>query len=258
MDSLINKIKNKCAFTLAEVLITLGIIGIVAALTLPVLIQVNKNKEVETKLKKIYSVMNQAILISETANGPKEYWTWTSGGNFMEKYIFPYMVSSYKIENYTPETNPDAESSSVATLENLIVYFSDGTVLVAKSPKAGYTATLIPRYSVDFYFYPNGRNFSKNDFLSKNEDGTIARKDLGISFFAFRFSPAGFGDTNNKFHEKKGFEPYMWGLTSLSEDEICRTGLFACSKEGGNRGYCTEYIRMNNWQIPKDYPFKVR
>ena len=89
MGSLINKAKNKLAFTLAEVLITLGIIGIVAALTLPALIQTNKNKEVETKLKKIYSVMNQAILISETANGPKEYWTWTSGGNFMEKYIFP-------------------------------------------------------------------------------------------------------------------------------------------------------------------------
>ena len=57
MGSLINKAKNKLAFTLAEVLITLGIIGIVAALTLPVLIQVNKNKEVETKLKKIYSVL---------------------------------------------------------------------------------------------------------------------------------------------------------------------------------------------------------
>ena len=64
---------KKIAFTLAEVLITLGIIGIVAAMTLPTLIQSNKNKEVEAKLKKIYSVMNQAILLSEKDNGPKEY-----------------------------------------------------------------------------------------------------------------------------------------------------------------------------------------
>lgn len=33
------------AFTLAEVLITLGIIGVVAAMTLPALIQTNKNLE---------------------------------------------------------------------------------------------------------------------------------------------------------------------------------------------------------------------
>lgn len=63
---------SKKAFTLAEVLITLGIIGVVAALTLPTLIQTNKNKEVETKLQKIYSVMKQAILMSELDNGPRD------------------------------------------------------------------------------------------------------------------------------------------------------------------------------------------
>lgn len=43
---------TKQAFTLAEVLITLGIIGVVASMTLPALIQTNKNAEVESKLKK--------------------------------------------------------------------------------------------------------------------------------------------------------------------------------------------------------------
>lgn len=62
---------TKQAFTLAEVLITLGIIGVVASMTLPALIQTNKNAEVESKLKKVYSVMNQAILRSEIDNGPK-------------------------------------------------------------------------------------------------------------------------------------------------------------------------------------------
>lgn len=36
------------AFTLAEVLITLGIIGIVSAMTLPTLIQNKTNKELQT------------------------------------------------------------------------------------------------------------------------------------------------------------------------------------------------------------------
>ena len=54
-------IKN--AFTLAEVLITLGIIGIVVALTLPTLIQNHRNQVVETRLKKFYSTINQAITL---------------------------------------------------------------------------------------------------------------------------------------------------------------------------------------------------
>lgn len=48
------------AFTLAEVLITLGIIGIVAALTLPALVASNKEKARVTNLKKIYSQMQNA------------------------------------------------------------------------------------------------------------------------------------------------------------------------------------------------------
>lgn len=52
---------NKGAFTLAEVLITLGIIGIVAAITLPLVITRNQNKALETSLKKNYSEILQAL-----------------------------------------------------------------------------------------------------------------------------------------------------------------------------------------------------
>ncbi|MFQ8625261.1 MAG: type II secretion system protein [Candidatus Gastranaerophilaceae bacterium] len=45
--------KGLRAFTLAEVLITLGIIGVVAAMTMPVLIQNHKEKETVAKLKKL-------------------------------------------------------------------------------------------------------------------------------------------------------------------------------------------------------------
>lgn len=70
----------KKAFTMAEVLITLGILGVVIAMTLPALISQHKKKEVEARLKKFYSVANQAIMQSEVKNGPKEYWfTCTDG-----------------------------------------------------------------------------------------------------------------------------------------------------------------------------------
>lgn len=57
------------AFTLAEVLITLGIIGVVAAMTLPTLINNQKNKELSTALKKEYSVIQQALLLMQAQDG---------------------------------------------------------------------------------------------------------------------------------------------------------------------------------------------
>lgn len=61
--------KNRRAFTLAEVLITLGIIGIVAAMTMPSLIANNQKKQWETSLKKNYSVLQQALQRSYAENG---------------------------------------------------------------------------------------------------------------------------------------------------------------------------------------------
>lgn len=60
----------KKAFTLAEVLITLGIIGIVAAMTLPALIQKNNEKQTVVKLKKVYSMLQQAHLNIINEYGP--------------------------------------------------------------------------------------------------------------------------------------------------------------------------------------------
>ena len=49
------KIKGRAAFTLAEVLITLGIIGVVAAVTIPMLVANYQNMQRVVQLKKIYS-----------------------------------------------------------------------------------------------------------------------------------------------------------------------------------------------------------
>lgn len=52
--------KVKLGFTLAEVLITLGIIGVVAALTIPNLMTHLKNKKLESQFKKTYAELNIA------------------------------------------------------------------------------------------------------------------------------------------------------------------------------------------------------
>lgn len=53
--------ESKIAFTLAEILITLGIIGVVAAMTIPSLIQSYKEKATVTAVKQSYSTFAQAL-----------------------------------------------------------------------------------------------------------------------------------------------------------------------------------------------------
>ena len=61
-------IEKKAAFTLAEVLITLGIIGVVAAMTLPTLINNTKDTELVSRAKKSYSEIMQAVQMYEAQN----------------------------------------------------------------------------------------------------------------------------------------------------------------------------------------------
>lgn len=57
------------AFTLAEVLITLGIIGVVAAITIPTLMKNTQDAEMKTAFKKEFSIFNQVAMNIYNDNG---------------------------------------------------------------------------------------------------------------------------------------------------------------------------------------------
>ena len=140
---------TKFGFTLAEVLITLAIIGIVAVLTVPNLLQSYKKQVVASKLQKIYSLMNQAILMSEIKNGHKETWAncyekaedslnnTANCKSYYENYILPY-IQYLKIKEF-----------QAAGGYNIAIYLNDGTVLVGKNTSDG----------VDYYFRRNIATF---------------------------------------------------------------------------------------------------
>ena len=122
-----NRVRNdkkvKAAFTLAEVLITLGIIGVVAAMTIPTLISNYQKKITVTKLKQTYSILSQALKMAQAEHGDPN--TWSIAGvkgssaldegkreeivtNFMATYIHPYIkvVKDYGYKSY-PEHGYD-------------------------------------------------------------------------------------------------------------------------------------------------------
>lgn len=78
MIDIINKSKtaifNHKGFTLAETLITLVIVGIIAALTIPALIAKYQEQETITRLKSTYSILSQALKMAEIHNGKIQTW----------------------------------------------------------------------------------------------------------------------------------------------------------------------------------------
>ena len=85
---------RKCAFTLAEVLITLVIIGVIAAITLPTLITKYQKEQTVTRLKKVYSTLSQTNQRAIADNGPMDTWDIGEADNSQEaiKFLNKYII----------------------------------------------------------------------------------------------------------------------------------------------------------------------
>ena len=70
-----NSLVKAIAFTLAETLVVMGIIGVVAALTIPNLNQSTGDREKVAKLKKIYSNLEDAFGRATAVYGPVDEWS---------------------------------------------------------------------------------------------------------------------------------------------------------------------------------------
>ena len=146
------RLTRGAAFTLAEVLITLGIIGIVAAMTLPTLIQKHQERVTVNKVKKFYSVMSQAQLLAIKDNGYMDEWD-VSGGYTKEgaekfmAYLKPYLkiakdcgTSSGCYPTYTTKrlngVTSDCAIDTNTRLYKLVLI--DGAYLYARTSMSNY------------------------------------------------------------------------------------------------------------------------
>ena len=203
-------------------MITLGIIGIVAALTIPTLMANQRKKAVETKLKKFYTTMSQAVIMSEIENGPSSEWSlnhssYSSSLDFYNTYLDKYLskVSTKKIAENRQDT---------------IIYLSDGTAF-----KLGNGAC------ADITFYINKEKMNK----------IMTEQIPGKDYFSFRICPK---DTSYNGGKPGGFQTASNGNLSQRMDrdyllEHCKTP-FA----DGNT--CSALIEFDGWEIKKDYPHR--
>lgn len=215
---------GKKGFTLAEVLITLGIIGIVAAMTLPALISNFRGKAAAAKIKKFYSIMQQAVVLSEQDNGPSRDWIATFSENpdaqiYYDKYLAPYL-STLVIKKEHP------------SWQEIILFLTDGS---------GFT--LSNGACADFNYFLDANNIAKR----KNN----ANIKGGREFFTFLICPKGSSYSGGR----EGFWPKVQG-----GNDNCRKNR-NCLKEHCKTPYpdgdtCTGLLQYDNWEFKNDYPYK--
>ena len=106
------------AFTLAEVLITLAIVGIVAALTIPTLITDYQKRVTAVKVRKSYAELSQALRLAQAEYGDINTWKKDFSSDnaensraFAENYITPYM----KIAKYCGVGSEADENCGIAS-----------------------------------------------------------------------------------------------------------------------------------------------
>ena len=114
-------IKNKKAFTLAEILITLSILGVVAAITIPSAMNRAHDKQTVVKLTKAFAAFGKAydLMLIEDGNptefnysgipGENNQYQWNYRSNVIAKHLEPYfnIKESYnglddEFPSYTP------------------------------------------------------------------------------------------------------------------------------------------------------------
>lgn len=223
-------------FTLAEVLITLGIIGIVAALTMPTLISSYKKQQTVVHLKKVYSLFNQAMLQAVADNGPVASWQFAGAGNenavnFTNQYIIPYLkVVKNCGTNTTNECNfiksglngaQDVFRYSLTVDGFTKIYLSDGTeiaILGRSNPSSP-----VRHVYVDI-------------------NGNKAPNTVGKDVFELEYNIS-----------RGTFVPRYLLYASL-EDFMTGDGYSACTKTQIGHS-CAALIRFEGWQITENYPW---
>ena len=250
-----HSLKRKVAFTLAEVLITLGIIGVVVALILPTFIYDYKKNVAISKLKQTYTLLKNAEQFAIKEFGDVEDWDFSSNGiaygeTFAKKYYAPYLKTTdcqYNIKYGDNNTRIESSTGNLGLysfwVQNAFCLPNGSMVYASNIGSNGRVSGKIIYVDVNGTSAPNifGRDifsFMVGNIKMKQIDNYY---DMGCPAKLSTCSPQGFIIDTHK----------AW---DADRDELVN----ACKNKGGNSGMnaCAYLIESAGWEISKDYPVR--
>lgn len=247
---------RKAAFTLAEVLITLGVIGVVAALTLPELIQNYQKQVTVAQLKSSYNILSNVLKRAEADHGSIAEWGLEANGrvdettvnaadlndNFVRQYILPY-TSDARFYNTSSLADigykkpiKSANGSIKYSLDsvNPTIQFKNGMIVIVSAARGALPSDQNKVYVLGINFLididgPSGQNRSGRD----------------VFFALVPYSP----NARLMF-----FRDYAINSdkTVVLYDTPRNELLDKCKTSGS---YCGYLIQQDAWQIKDDYPW---
>lgn len=225
--------KAKFGFTLAEVLITLGIIGIVAAMTIPTLLTKLHNRHTESILKEDYSLLQQ-MMTSANDDGAMSSVAEINNMEQMENWFRTYFLPYIKTANVCYDTRG--------------CWISDAKLLDGSR----ITSSLVGcgARTISFKLF-NGSNVCMDDY----DAGSIFRifgvntsESLDLVFYIDTN-----GDKNPNMLGKDifilVFKPEIEKFVPAGSDRTQKEIEQNCSK-GGNGRWCMALVKSRGWKIP--------
>lgn len=241
------KIKHNNAFTLAEVLITLGIIGVVAAVTMPTLISNYQKAYTVNKIKKNIAIFSQAIqrsfadeqgffdwdksIVTGTDVDPEVKLQYSR--DTLAKRIVPYLnVSRDCVKNPELDCFPDP------------VYFLNGQQIggAKNYDKNRYSLILSDGTPVTMALSTVGTDNTITILFDVN--GPQRPNTIGKDIFEIKFS-------------SKGECLVIKTAHSYTRESLLSKGAsYSCNKEAYMPGFrCIDLIIKDGWKISDDYPW---
>lgn len=243
-----NKDSNvRVAFTLAEVLITLGIIGIVAAMTIQSLVSTCNKNIVETRLSYTNAIILQAfrryqadngisiMLLDPYEDGDVNGYSWQRSKDFFDEYFAKSFNTTHKYPQGTrfPIYSVTGKTNLSRTFGRYAVYnmLNNGTVIgVVKN--GNYDGI-----RVQVILNPQKKNLR-----------------VGRDVFEFQYMS----------DELSGYYAYNPQLRRHYTEENRGSYLDACISDleyplyaMSSAEFCTFLILQNNFKVPKDYSAKL-
>lgn len=240
------KMNKQNGFTLAEVLITLGIIGVVAAMTLPALIAKYQKTVVLTSLKKNYASLQAATQYSVSKYGEPLYWEglepWMTStlckNNLCDEFVDKFLENVKTAKVYEAKHVPTFGVFEFCGSDKVYKTLTDDTRAVAAGSgdaRQNYKSVLLPDGSC-WLFYFRG-----------------AGTELNTSLMLILVDVNGPDKRPNRYGaDTFKFELFGNGKLAPQTVDDCRKVL---NDTGMGQG-CAHKIAKDGWQIKNDYYWK--
>lgn len=240
------KAKKNIGFTLAEVLITLGIIGVVAAITIPALISACNKTIIENRLRQTNAIILQAFRRYQANNGDSTMsldtyedgnvngYSWQRSKDFFDEYF----AKSFNTTTQYPKSKVFPIYSSNGKVQNnaFIAYYvynmlNNGTV-IGVSKNGNYDGIRVVVIL----------NHQKNKLRVGKDVFELQYMSDGISGY-YAYNPQ-----LRRNYTEGNRKSYIDACTSNATHP-----LYAMT----SAEFCGFLILQNNFKVPKDYPVKL-